>query len=209
MGRTRQASKCTAHCSDGRSCKNFAVTGAVVCAAHGGRAPQVKAAAARRALAAKAHAAATTLGLDVEDADPAALLLEEVSRAAGICRWLQQRVGELDPAVLTWSIAGRTAGKQAQGSVDFAEKRAQIHPLVQLYAQERGHLLRACQVTLAAGVAARQIELAEELGGHIADCMAAVLDDLGLSPDQREAGRLAVPRQLARLISDLHAEGIG
>ena len=166
------------------------------------------AAAGQRALAAKVHAAVVTLGLDLETADPAETLLAEVRRSAGICKWLQARVAELDPD-LTWILASRVEGKQAQGSVNFSEHRAMAHPLVQLYRDERRHLVDTCRITLAAGVAERQIQIAEQLGGAVADVMAAVLDEIGLSPDQREAGRLAVPRQLTRLLTDLHSEGIG
>jgi hypothetical protein len=184
------------------------MTGAVVCAAHGGRSPKIRAAAEQRVLAAKVHAAVATLGLDLEAADPAETLLAEVRRSAGICRWLQARVAELDPD-LTWILASRVEGKQAQGSVNFSEHRAMAHPLVVLYGQERDRLVRVCQVSLAAGVQERQVQIAEQLGGHVADIMSAILDDLGLSPDQREAGRMAVPRQLARLLSDLRSEGVG
>ena len=57
MARKRQARKCAAHCTDGRPCRGYAVAGGAVCAAHGGRVPQVKAAAARRVAEAAAHAA--------------------------------------------------------------------------------------------------------------------------------------------------------
>jgi hypothetical protein len=46
--RIRWAQRCTAHRSNGQPCSAFAVTGGLVCVAHGGRAPQVRAAAARR-----------------------------------------------------------------------------------------------------------------------------------------------------------------
>ena len=57
MSRRRQARKCSAHCTDGRPCRSYAVAGGTVCAAHGGRAPQVKAAAARRVTEVATHAA--------------------------------------------------------------------------------------------------------------------------------------------------------
>jgi hypothetical protein len=46
--RLRLRVRCTAHRSDGEPCRAWAIRGGRVCAAHGGRAPQVRAAARRR-----------------------------------------------------------------------------------------------------------------------------------------------------------------
>jgi hypothetical protein len=46
--RLRLRVRCTAHRSDGAPCRAWAIHGGRVCAAHGGRAPQVRAAARRR-----------------------------------------------------------------------------------------------------------------------------------------------------------------
>jgi hypothetical protein len=48
VARKRQARRCRARRSDGQPCKAYAVLGAVVCAAHGGSAPAVRAAALAR-----------------------------------------------------------------------------------------------------------------------------------------------------------------
>ncbi len=48
MPRRRQARRCTARRTNGLMCGCFAIVGGLVCAAHGGRAPQVRAAAERR-----------------------------------------------------------------------------------------------------------------------------------------------------------------
>ena len=57
MPRKRQARRCAARRTDGRPCGGYAVAGGTVCASHGGRAPQVKAAAARRVAEVAARAA--------------------------------------------------------------------------------------------------------------------------------------------------------
>lgn len=44
----RWAKRCTAHRSNGQPCGNYAIRGGYVCMAHGGAAPQVRAAADRR-----------------------------------------------------------------------------------------------------------------------------------------------------------------
>src|SRR3712207_320594 len=50
MARVRPARPCSAHRKNGEPCRNFAIVGGRVCPAHGGRAPQVRAAAAEREL---------------------------------------------------------------------------------------------------------------------------------------------------------------
>jgi hypothetical protein len=47
-GRLRLRVRCTAHRTDGAPCRAWAIRGGRVCAAHGGRAPQVRDAARRR-----------------------------------------------------------------------------------------------------------------------------------------------------------------
>lgn len=54
MPRTRQALRCKARRHNGESCGNYAMIGGRVCHAHGGRAPQVRAAARRRSIQAYA-----------------------------------------------------------------------------------------------------------------------------------------------------------
>ena len=112
-----------------------------------------------------------------------------------------------DPEALTWHLAVKVSGKHQHGTVDYTEHRAAPHPLLTVYQAERKHLTDVCRVTIAAGIEERRVHLAEHLGGIIADVMAAVLDDLNLSDFQREAARVAVPRQLRLLAGDLN-EGI-
>jgi len=54
MARKRQALKCSAHRSDGNACGAWAIVGGTVCTAHGGSAPEVRAAARRRVAEAQA-----------------------------------------------------------------------------------------------------------------------------------------------------------
>jgi hypothetical protein len=76
VARKRQARKCTAHCTDGRPCSSYAVTGAVVCAAHGGQAGQVKRAAARRLAEADALAVWQRFSTNGEGPAPVDVLRE-------------------------------------------------------------------------------------------------------------------------------------
>lgn len=48
MARVRPANRCTARRTNGQPCGNYSIHGGTVCAAHGGRSPQVRAAARAR-----------------------------------------------------------------------------------------------------------------------------------------------------------------
>lgn len=79
--------RCVAHSRSGDRCKNRPIVGANVCRAHGGSAPQVKAAAARRAAEAEARKAVGLWG-GRRDVHPAEALLEVVQwKAAEVEHW--------------------------------------------------------------------------------------------------------------------------
>jgi hypothetical protein len=61
VARVRQARKCHAHRKNGEPCKAYAIIGGRVCRAHGGAAPQVRAAARERLLMARAYRALVIL----------------------------------------------------------------------------------------------------------------------------------------------------
>src|SRR4051812_45676046 len=96
--------RCTARSSrTGKPCKNWAVHGATVCKSHGGRAPQVIAAARRRLALGEAITELDRLGR-VVDVDPAEAMLDMVREAAAnvaVYRHLVQRlrVNEVDPGM--------------------------------------------------------------------------------------------------------------
>lgn len=77
MARTRQALRCRARRTNGQACAAYAINGGRVCSAHGGRAPQVKAAAQRRLL---------------EDYVMRALNAEHARWRAAMVRWQRERI---------------------------------------------------------------------------------------------------------------------
>jgi hypothetical protein len=147
-----------------------------VCRLHGGAAPQVVNAAERRRQFAAAVELADTLGMPRE-IDPHAALLEEIYRTAGHVDWLEQLVHSLERGELkqyTYDDEGRQWEKPAIW--------------YDLYERERKHLVTVCAKAIAAGVAERQVRLAEEQGSLIVKLLRGVLDDLGLAddPDARQ-----------------------
>ena len=142
----------------------------------------------------QAYEAVRTFGLPVE-IDPAAALLAEVRRSAGAVEWLGERVAELDPEEVIWS---RTLGREITGT-EFPstvnEYRAAAHVWVQLYSAERKHLAEVCAKAISAGVAERQVRVAEEQGQLVGDLLRAIID--GLPAEQRPA---AYERARAQLV---------
>lgn len=87
--------RCRAHRSNGEPCRKYAVIGATVCDRHGGRAPQVKAAAARRVSLAEAM-------LEVERRSPVEILADTLHAADVLMRQAMKaaRGGAMTPEQL-------------------------------------------------------------------------------------------------------------
>lgn len=91
--------QCGAKKRDGNPCGAAPIKGGNRCVRHGGKAPQVQAAAARRVAEADAREtmakAVRTLGLPI-DVDPGKALLDEIHWTAGHVAWLRDKVQELE-----------------------------------------------------------------------------------------------------------------
>jgi hypothetical protein len=152
------------------------------------------------------------LGVPLDIADPADMLLSMVRESAGNLQVLREMVSELiDPVQLQQMVdlgwtADRplapmyAAARHANGGYTGLGKE---HVVVSMYDQERERLVKFSAEALKAGIAERQVKLAEQLASSVATAMMALLDDpeLGLSREQREAGRKAAGRHLRVLAS--------
>lgn len=148
----------------GEQCKRWASPGATVCATHGGKAPQVRAAAERRLAAAEAERAAVTFGLP-RDVDPHAALLEELHRTAGHVSWLSTLVAELDRENLS----------------QYTEAGRRPSVWVELYQTERKHLAAVATACLRAGIEERRVEIAQQQADVLVAVLRGVLADLGVA----------------------------
>jgi hypothetical protein len=173
-----------------KPCEGWALSGSDYCVKHLIN-PQARKKAAVRAELQKWGLGDTTL-------DPGEVLLRLVSQAANRAEFLAmllqeqyERVetGEQEttlPARLSVFI-GRTFALNRDGTpVPIAEA---IRALVQLEGEERDRCANFAAKAVAAGLAERQVRLAERTGAMIAEVLRAVLGDpeLGLSDDQRAA----------------------
>jgi len=111
------------------------------------------------------------------DIDPIEALLGEVRRTAGHVAWLQERISlwhmdtddEMPAVQATW---------------------------LQVYQYERMHLARTAKIAIDAGVAQRQVALAESQGQLLAQAINQILTGLNLTSDQKQLVPDLVPQVL-------------
>ena len=92
MARKRQARRCKCNKTNGDPCPNWAMIGQEVCHAHGGRAPQAKAAAKERIAVEQAVA---RFGLDLDDTPPDEIMLREIQRSSAMVQHLAALVNAI------------------------------------------------------------------------------------------------------------------
>lgn len=191
--------RCTAHTKRG-PCKAAPIKGGTVCVAHGGRAPQVKAAARRRHARHLAEQDWATYGGPV-DTDPASAVLDQLSWTAGHVAWLRDRVHATDPDALVWGKTKETEKTVGEypGVDTVSEAKASIW--LTLYAEERDRLVRIADIAHRMGIEDRRVALAERLGAGMASAMQNILTDLDLTGQQWERAAQAVPARLRELLA--------
>ena len=141
------------------------------CKLHGGATPSGRKAAQRE----QARQAVELYGLPVET-DPHQALLDEVQRTAGHVEWLGQIVRGLEERQLT---RGVTKTVEHADGTRVVEARAAVNVWLKLYQDERDRLVRVAKAAIDAGVAERQVRLAEAQAQRIAQTVSAILRDLG------------------------------
>lgn len=153
------------------------------CKFHGGNSPALKKAAAKEEVAERMRG----IGQEGRDITPGIALLEEVRRSAGIVDWLNGVIG-------SWET--QTDEERRQLFMQLGEQGFQKSTWIKLYQDERKHLAQVAKMALDAGVAERQVRLAEEQGQLIAFVIRSVLDDLKLTPEQRAVSAGVVRKHL-------------
>lgn len=171
----RPMERCGALRSNGQLCRKWAMKGGHRCMKHGGRAPQVMAAAERRFAARQMNAEITEMGTAVQTSAPEALqgLLNET---AGMVVAAREKVQGLD---------GLTP--------------AQASAVLDRYDAERDRLQRFAKDHATLGIAERQQALRE---GEIDQLYQAMIGSLAVLPiEQRAAVEGELKRRLTGLVA--------
>lgn len=191
--------QCSAHTTAGDACKKDAIAGATVCRVHGGAIPAVAAKAAVRA-----EVMRWTIG-DATD-DPGEVLLRLVTqsrmRVDAYAQVIEEKItaGQKlygDAFNLERILIGDNMTVTMDG--DAVKTSEYIRGVVQLEATERDRLAGFAAKAIGAGLAERQVRVAERQGELLAELMRAVMSDpeLGFTESQREAMPRVFRRHLA------------
>ncbi len=169
--------QCRAHARSGQRCKRFAILGATVCPMHGGRAPQVKAAAARR----RVRENAGRLGLDDSKPidDPVGALMELGGEATALVRALKSHVADLERV---GTVAGGRWGDQ-------------IDPTIAAYLSAIREAERVLSSLARLNLSERLVRLDEQRAELVVRVIEAVLSQHGLDTTAIDV-RASVARQL-------------
>jgi hypothetical protein len=173
----------------GEQCKRKAIPGGTVCRYHGGNARQVKAKAAIRA-------EVMSWGLTDAAVDPGEVLLRLVTQSAARAQRysveLEAMVAE-SPSLREALVAEQWAATE---DGELYKRGEYIRGLAVLEAQERDRCANFATKAVAAGLAERQVRLAERQGELLAQTIRAIFDDLGLTAQQRALAPAVVRRHL-------------
>lgn len=190
------APRCSRLRADGQPCRANAVRGTdpLSCRRHAGK----KLSVIRAEVAVRETVRAW--GLGDTNTDPGELLLRLVSqaatRAAAYAQELERLVAE-NGIDLQAALTGETWITVGDG--DTVKAGEYIKAIVQLEAAERDRAANFATKAVAAGLAERQVRLAEQQGQLLASVIKAVLGDLNLTPDQQRLVGEVVPRHLRAL----------
>lgn len=178
MAKKRQARKCKGTRTNGQPCGNWAMNGSTVCHSHGGRAPQVKAAAAARMAEERVERL-----LYRYQAEPTADPLEALQRLAGRALAMEQAIGNLVNNLEDLRFTDEKGAEQLRSEVVILERAMDragklLVDIAKLNIEER-----------LAKVTERQTEIMQA-------ALDASMTEMGYPPDQRVAIRKSLARHL-------------
>ncbi len=185
------AERCVSKRSDGQPCKGWRLAGSDKCKRHLAN-PKARANAAVRA-------EVLHLGFKLGEVDPGEILLKLVAQSSRRCAELAAELEALvaeSPNLRDALVAETWIPTENAGSYKAGEY---IRGLALLEGQERDRCAGFCAKAIAAGLAERQVRLAERQGALMADFLRAVLADpeLGLTEAQQAAVPNIAQRHLA------------
>jgi hypothetical protein len=170
--------RCSAHSTrTGEQCKKWAVDGATVCLAHGAGAGQVR-------NKANVRAEVFRWGLGDATVDPGETLLRLVTQSAARAQRYADELEALveeSPSLREALVADIWVQPEHGESYKAGEY---LRGLAQLEAQERDRCANVAAKAIAAGLAERQVRLAERQGEQMMAAVTAALGRMSLTPEQ-------------------------
>jgi hypothetical protein len=178
----------------GEQCKNRPMKGGELCKFHGGKIPKVMAKAA-------INLEVRHWGLEDVHEDPGEVLLRLVAQSAARCRAYAAELESLvkESPNLREALIAEIWISPDHG--DAYKAGEYVRGLAKLEAEERDRLASFCTKAIAAGLAERQVRIAEQTGEQFAKGIKAILDKLGLT----EAQAAMVPRVIEATVLELSA----
>jgi hypothetical protein len=133
-----------------------------------------------------------TYGLPIDIA-PDEALLQEVHRTAGHVAYLNAIIGEgtSKDSLTQWVVV-------ADGE-DSTSTFRKPSVWVELYQKERAHLVAVCKAAIGAGIAERQVRLAERQGELVGELLRVAITAAGLTPEQQQLAYGAIRGHLTRV----------
>lgn len=197
-----EARRCKAKSKrSGSRCKKAALKGGKVCRTHGGVAPQTKAAAKRRQEEEAALAVASRMVARAGiSSDPIAHLLDSLHLAAALVDVWGTMVAAIDDNAEDEAAAA----ERLRGELDYYEDtedespyklrvyskdrmltlnrhgEASVHPYVLRYEASIERRAKFAKLCIDAGIAERQVRIAERQGQLIAQAITAIFKELGI-----------------------------
>ena len=172
--------KCRSRRTDGQPCGNWPIKGGVVCGAHGGKAPQVRAKARERAAEEEARKQLARLDLPPVE-DP----LSELARVCGqVLGWKDMLAGKVND-LTSLRYEGEGSGEQLRAEVALWER-----------ALDRCERFLTAMARL--NIDERLARISEERAEVIITTLTAALDRAGAAPELSDAVLTAFDEEFAR-----------
>ncbi len=151
--------------------------GSKTCRMHGSANKRSRQAAERNLAREKAMKVLANLG-EPEPVDPAEALLQLVAWKRAEILVLRERVAEIEQDDLVFGTVKEKTGEGALGPTSETVEQAGQHTWYRLLHAAEDQLARYAKAALDAGIAERQVRIAEQQGSLIATALKGILDQL-------------------------------
>lgn len=181
----------------GEQCKAPAITGLVVCRAHGGATPNASKKAEKARAVTKMQRFVKPLAANDPEANPITAFETEFRRTLGRIRWYDDELAALDTEALVW---GKTKSEQI-GAGEFVgtnvTHEAKANAIHELQFRERQHLLAMEKIWLSAKFEQSKLDMQRSYVLQLDKVLTGVLETLGHKTDDPDVRQVVRDQLLA------------